>query len=88
MRNLIFYRENILPGKCLEKIVKIDDRGRILIPIELRQRLGLKCGSRLKIMVYKGRIILEPMIPRIKKVKANRRWREEAFLDAGEATFG
>ena len=64
---------------------KIDKKGRILIPKKLREKLGLKDNSIVKIYSDGSRIIIEP-IRRIKKVKA--RNIEEAFFDAGKATFG
>ena len=71
-----------------EIVVKIDSKGRVLIPHELREQLRLKTGSKLKVRVSKGCIMLEPVIPKITKVRANREWGDETFLDAGEATFG
>ncbi|RLE93343.1 MAG: AbrB/MazE/SpoVT family DNA-binding domain-containing protein [Thermoprotei archaeon] len=67
--------------------VVLDDRGRVLIPSEIRKLLGLRGGSKLAVRVEAGRIILEKQPPRTKKVRAGRRWGREAFLDAGEATF-
>ena len=76
-------------GNCMEEaVVKTDGKGRILIPSRFRKQLKLKNGSRLKMRIVKGRIILEPIIPRSAKVRASRKWGREAFLDAGEATFG
>ena len=76
-------------GDYLEEIVvKIDSKGRILIPNKLRKQFRLKHGSKLKMKTGKGCIILEPIIPKSIKVRADRKWGEEAFLDAGEATFG
>ena len=76
-------------GNLMEEIVvKIDRKGRILIPYRFRKQLGLKHGSKIKMKTVKGRIVLEPIIPKSIKIRANRKWGEEAFLDAGEATFG
>ncbi len=69
------------------KYVVLDNRGRILIPSEVRKLLGITSGSRLVVKVEAGRIILEKLPPRTKKVRAGRKWGQEAFLDAGEATF-
>ncbi len=69
-------------------VVKIDSKGRVLIPSKLREQLGLKRGSNLEVKTSGGRIILEPIIPESVKVRAGRKWGKEAFLDAGEATFG
>jgi len=71
-----------------EIIVKIDSKGRVLIPYKFREQLGLKHGSKLKMKTSKRCIVLEPVISKPVKVKANRKWGKEAFLDAGEATFG
>ena len=71
-----------------EVIVVVDDRGRVLIPSEYRRRLNLKPGSKLKLKIVEGNVVLEPLIPKPVKVKADRKWGSEAFLDAGEATFG
>jgi len=66
----------------------VDDKGRILIPSEIRKMLNLKSGSKLRVKIVNGDILLERVIPKAEKVRANRKWGEEAFLDAGEATFG
>lgn len=71
-----------------EAVIKVDGKGRILIPHKFRKQFGLKHGSKLKIRTSKGCIILEPVIPKSVKVRAGREWGKEAFLDAGEATFG
>jgi AbrB family looped-hinge helix DNA binding protein len=41
--------------------VKIGKYGRILLPKEIRDKYGIKKGSRLIIRDYKGRIILVPV---------------------------
>lgn len=74
----------MLMGK---KYVVLDDRGRVLIPSEIRKLLGIRSGSKLAVSVEAGKIILEKQPPKTKKVKARRKWGREAFLDAGEATF-
>ncbi len=66
-------------------IVKIDDRGRVLIPKKARQKLMLGEGDRLVLEVDEGVAILRP-IRGVVRVKA--RELREAFFDAGEATFG
>ncbi|MGQ4834464.1 MAG: AbrB/MazE/SpoVT family DNA-binding domain-containing protein [Candidatus Asgardarchaeia archaeon] len=71
-----------------EDVVVLDDRGRVLIPRKYRLLLRLKPKTRLKIRVAEGAIMLEPEIPKPKTVKSGRKWGKEAFLDAGEATFG
>jgi len=68
--------------------VTIDDRGRVLIPAEIRKRLRLRPGQRLRIGVSGTSVVLTPVVTKPRRVRANRRWGPEAFLDAGEATFG
>jgi looped-hinge helix DNA binding domain, AbrB family len=68
---------------------KLDERGRILIPLEERQKLGLKTGTEVDITSDDGVLILKPIIPEPLRVNASqRKWGKEAFQDAGEATFG
>lgn len=71
-----------------ELLVKVDGKGRVLIPRELREQLGLRKGTQLKVRAERGRIVLELLVPKPYRVRAQRKWGEEAFLDAGEATFG
>jgi AbrB family looped-hinge helix DNA binding protein len=68
---------------------KMDDRGRILIPLDEREKLGLKAGTEFELVREDGVLVLRPIIPEPLRVDArNRKWGKEAFLDAGEATFG
>ncbi len=68
---------------------KLDERGRILIPLEERQKLGLKTGTEVELVSDEGALILKPIISAPLRVDASKRkWGKEAFLDAGEATFG
>jgi AbrB family looped-hinge helix DNA binding protein len=68
---------------------KLDERGRILIPLEEREKLGLKTGTEINITSNDGVLILKPIIPEPIQVDAShRKWGKEAFLNAGEATFG
>jgi AbrB family looped-hinge helix DNA binding protein len=68
---------------------KLDERGRILIPLNERRKLGLKKGTEIELVRAEGVLILKPLIPKSIQVDArNRKWGSEAFLDAGEATFG
>lgn len=69
------------------KIVAVDREGRIVISAEEVKKLNLKPGDELLIDVRENAIILKPL-PRPVKVRANREWGREAFLKAGEATFG
>jgi AbrB family looped-hinge helix DNA binding protein len=68
---------------------RMDERGRILIPLNDREKLGLKVGTEFDLIIENGVLILKPIIPQPIRVNAtNRVWGKEAFLDAGEATFG
>jgi len=69
----------------MEFLAKIDDKGRVLIPVEIRRKLSLKSHEIVSIRIEKGRIVIEP-IRKIKKVKAKDL--DEAFFHAGEATYG
>ena len=69
------------------RVVVVDGEGRIVIHAEEVRELRLEPGDELLIDVREGAIILRPL-PKPVKVRANRRWGEEAFLKAGEATFG
>ena len=70
------------------KVVTVDERGRITLPSEERRALGLEPGDKLEVSVERGAIVLRPLMPKPVKVRANKEWGREAFLKAGEATFG
>lgn len=66
-------------------LIKMDDRGRVLIPKKIREKLMLKGGDILALEIMGNKVILSPVRgPR--RVKA--RELKEVFFDAGEATFG
>lgn len=67
--------------------VKIDDRGRITIPTELREKYGISSGDELKIEDIKGQIVLKPIHQAVKKLKYGRKWNKQAFFKAGAVTF-
>lgn len=53
------------------------------------KKLGLKPGTQFELVSKNGTLILKPIIPEPSRVDARcRKWGTEAFLDAGEATFG
>jgi len=67
----------------------MDERGRVLIPTEERERLGLKAGAEFELADERGVLLLKPVVSAPVRVKSKkRRWGREAFLDSGEATFG
>jgi AbrB family looped-hinge helix DNA binding protein len=69
--------------------IKMDKRGRVLIPSEERERLHLKPGVEFELMDEKGVLLLKPIIPKPVRARSKKEaWDKETFLDAGEATFG
>jgi len=69
--------------------IRLDERGRVLIPSEERERLGLKSGAEFEMVEERGVLLLKPIVSEPVRVKSRRgRWGKEAFLDSGEATFG
>ena len=66
----------------------MDERGRILIPLDDREKLGLKAGAEFELVQEEGALVLKPVISEPLRVEAKRRWGKEAFLCSGEATFG
>lgn len=67
----------------------MDERGRILIPSEEREKLRLKPGTEFDLKIEKGMLVLKTVMPKPVQVRSKKQnWGEEAFLDAGEATFG
>ncbi len=68
---------------------RMDERGRVLIPTEEREKLGLKSGTEFELVEEKGILLLKPIVPAPVRVKSKKgKWGKEAFLDSGEATFG
>ena len=55
---LIKWENHLYIGGKLELILKIDDRGRILIPVSIRRKLNLK--RVVKVRVERERLIIEP----------------------------
>jgi len=45
------------------KVVKVDSKGRITIPREIREKVGLKKGDYARIRVDNGNIVVEPYKP-------------------------
>ena len=67
----------------------MDERGRILIPVDERERLNLKAGSEFDVVREDGVLVLKPIVPEPLRVDgSHRKWGKEAFLDSGDATFG
>lgn len=67
----------------------MDDRGRVLIPLDAREGLGLKPGVEFDVIRQNGVLVLKPVLPEPLRVDgSHHKWGKEAFLDSGEATFG
>ncbi|MBS7659873.1 MAG: AbrB/MazE/SpoVT family DNA-binding domain-containing protein [Candidatus Bathyarchaeia archaeon] len=45
------------------EIVKVDEKGRIIIPKSIREKSGVSEGSYVRIKVYEKGIIIEPLEP-------------------------
>ncbi len=43
------------------EVVKVDEKGRMLIPKELRERAGVKEGGYVKVTERKGSIVIQPL---------------------------
>jgi len=68
---------------------RVDNRGRLLLPVDERRRLGLKPGTEFEIAERGGMLVLKPVIPKALRVRSRKsKWGKESFLDAGDATFG
>lgn len=70
---------------------EINHRGRLTIPKELRDDLHLEAGTTFRV-VREGtdiRLVRElPDLETLSSGKSRDEWGDEAFRDAGEATFG
>lgn len=70
---------------------EINARGRLTIPKELRDELHLEAGTTFTVVREGSDIRLVRQLPDLETLSSGRSredWREDAFRDAGEATFG
>lgn len=70
---------------------EINDRGRLTIPKELRDELQIEAGTTFTVVREGGDIRLLRQLPDLHTLSTGRsrdEWEEDAFRDAGEATFG
>ena len=67
---------------------ELNDRGRLTIPKELREDLQLEDGTEFAVVREGGDIRLMRQLPALETLTRDEEWGEEAFRDAGEATFG
>lgn len=71
--------------------IQINDRGRLTIPKELRDELRITEGTKFTVVREGNDIRLVRQLPELQTVssgKSRDEWGENAFRDAGEATFG
>jgi AbrB family looped-hinge helix DNA binding protein len=74
--------------KSMGTILEVDDRGRITIPKEFRDRFQIRPGDEFRMEEDGGVLLLRRERRPTQKARRGRRWGSEAFLDAGETTFG
>ena len=70
---------------------EINDRGRLTIPKALRDDLHIEKGTTFTVIREGSDIRLVRQLPDLQTLssgKSRDEWGEEAFRDAGEATFG
>lgn len=67
---------------------EVNDRGRLTIPKRLRDDLAIEGGTEFEVVREGGDIRLVRRVPGLETLTRGGEWGEEAFRDAGEATFG
>lgn len=67
---------------------ELNDRGRLTIPKELRDDLQLAGGTEFTVVRDGNEIRLVRQFPELETLTRGCDWGDEAFRDAGEATFG
>lgn len=70
---------------------EINDRGRLTIPKDLRDDLQIEGGTTFTVVREGSDIRLVRQLPELETLssgKSRDEWGEDAFRDAGEATFG
>lgn len=70
---------------------QLNDRGRLTIPKDVRDELQLAAGDEFEVVIEDGDIRLVRVLPELETIttgKSDEEWKEVAFHDAGEATFG
>lgn len=67
---------------------ELNDRGRLTIPKRLREDLHLEGGVEFRVIREGGDIRLVRQLPELETLTRDEEWGEEAFRDAGDATFG
>ena len=77
-----------MSGKTIVGMARVDEKGRVLIPLEERLKAGLQPGVELEVTQEREGLFLKPLVPKPVRVRSGRKWGRETFPDAGEATFG
>lgn len=70
---------------------EVNDRGRLTIPKELRDELQIEGGTTFTVVREGSDIRLVRNLPKLQTLSSGRsreEWDEDAFRDAGDATFG
>lgn len=70
---------------------EVNRRGRLTIPKELRDDLRIEAGTTFTVVREGSDIRLVRQLPELETLssgKSREEWDEDAFRDAGEATFG
>ena len=49
---------------------KMDERGRVLIPLDAREKLGLKSGTEFELVQDDGVLVLKPIVSKVGSVKS------------------
>ena len=57
--------------------VQIDDKGRIVIPIEIREKFNIKSGEKIQILVENDTILLKPKLSTKEMIKKIQKLRTE-----------
>lgn len=78
------------PGDEEELRLRVDDRGRVTIPKDVRDRLGIEPGSEVPARLSGSVLTVDPRpSARIEKASVDRDdWTDSTPTDAGEALFG
>lgn len=59
--------------------VQIDDKGRIVIPIEIREKFKLKSGEKIQISIQDDVILLKPKLSTKDMIKKVKKFRSEVL---------
>ena len=75
--------------KNMVEKVSIDDRGRLTIPKNIRDKYNIIPGLEFELIDENDKIILKRVLPKQKTIKAPVEWgKDNTFFKAGQYTFG